>query len=104
MQDGVLAAKLETETPAARRMLLDHLPVLRDRLAEQNIRIERFDVDVRQEGGNSPPNPQHARQQNSHHGSPDRPAPRPASSTVDPLTAATPPAHTVSNTQINLVA
>jgi flagellar hook-length control protein FliK len=38
-------------------VLLDHLPALRDRLAEQNIRVERFDVDVRQEqqsGGSDP--------------------------------------------------
>jgi flagellar hook-length control protein FliK len=31
-------------------VLLEHLPGLRDRLAEQNIRVERFDVDVRREG------------------------------------------------------
>jgi flagellar hook-length control protein FliK len=49
VQNGVLTAALETETPAARQVLLDHLPALRERLAEQNIRIERFDVDVRQE-------------------------------------------------------
>jgi flagellar hook-length control protein FliK len=28
---------------------LDNLPALRDRLAEQNIKVERFDVDVRDE-------------------------------------------------------
>ena len=50
VQNGVMTAALETETPAARQVLLDHLPALRERLAEQNIRIERFDVDVRQEG------------------------------------------------------
>jgi flagellar hook-length control protein FliK len=49
MQNGVMTATVETETPAARQVLLDHLPALRERLAEQNIRIERFDVDVRQE-------------------------------------------------------
>jgi flagellar hook-length control protein FliK len=57
MQNGVMTASVETETPAARQVLLDHLPALRERLAEQNIRIERFDVDVRQEnsGGQSDP-------------------------------------------------
>jgi flagellar hook-length control protein FliK len=49
MQNGVMTAAVETETLAARQILLDHLPALRDRLAEQNIRIERFDVDVRQD-------------------------------------------------------
>jgi flagellar hook-length control protein FliK len=47
VKDGVLTASMETETAAARRLLLDHLPALRDRLAEQNVRVERFDVNVR---------------------------------------------------------
>lgn len=49
IHDGVMSAALETETVLARRVLLDHLPALRERLAEQNIRIERFDVDVREQ-------------------------------------------------------
>jgi flagellar hook-length control protein FliK len=50
VKDGVMTATMETETASARRVLLEHLPGLRDRLAEQNIRVERFDVDVRREG------------------------------------------------------
>jgi flagellar hook-length control protein FliK len=50
VKDGVMSAALETDNANARRLLLDHLPALRDRLAEQNIRVDRFDVDVRQEG------------------------------------------------------
>jgi flagellar hook-length control protein FliK len=50
VDNGVMSATLEADSSAARQVLLDHLPALRDRLAEQNIRIERFDVDVRQEG------------------------------------------------------
>jgi len=50
VQQGVLTAKLEAETAAARNVLLDNLPALRERLAEQEIRIEKFDVDVRDEG------------------------------------------------------
>ncbi len=46
VKSGVLTAHLETETSAARTVLLDNLPALRDRLAEQNIKIDRFDVDV----------------------------------------------------------
>jgi flagellar hook-length control protein FliK len=49
VKEGVLNARLEAETSAARRLLLDHLPALRDRLAEQNVRVERFDVDVRRD-------------------------------------------------------
>ena len=52
--DGVMSAQLETENATAKRVLLEHLPALRERLADQNIRIERFDVDVRDEGRNGP--------------------------------------------------
>ena len=57
VHEGVMTASLEAESPAARQLLLDHLPSLRDRLAEQNIRIERFDVDVRQDGSGGQPDP-----------------------------------------------
>jgi len=57
VRQGVVTAHLETETTAARTALLDNLPALRERLAEQEIRIEKFDVDVRRDGG----------QQNQHH-------------------------------------
>jgi flagellar hook-length control protein FliK len=53
VRNGVLTANLETETADARRVLLDNLPALRQRLAEQDIRIEKFDVDVRREGNQS---------------------------------------------------
>jgi flagellar hook-length control protein FliK len=49
IQQGALAARLEAETPAARNLLLDNLPALRERLAQQDIRVERFDVDLRQD-------------------------------------------------------
>jgi len=67
VKQGVLTAHLETETSAARAILLDNLPALRERLAEQEIRIEKFDVDVRDEG----------RQQSDHPGTEDRKANRP---------------------------
>jgi len=53
VQQGVLTARLETETPAARNLLLESLPGLRDRLAQQDIRVERFDVELmdRRSGG-----------------------------------------------------
>jgi flagellar hook-length control protein FliK len=46
VQGGVLSARLEAETPAARNLLLESLPELRDRLAQQDIRVERFDVEL----------------------------------------------------------
>jgi flagellar hook-length control protein FliK len=54
VKGGQLTASVETETAAARTTLLDNLPVLRQRLAEQGIQIERFDVDVGREGGQQP--------------------------------------------------
>ena len=53
VRDGALTATIETETQAARNALLDNLPALRERLAEQEIRVEKFDVDVRDEGRQS---------------------------------------------------
>ncbi len=58
MNEGVLTAHLETETAAARNVLLDNLPALRERLAEQDIRIDKFDVNVGQEGQQQTDNPE----------------------------------------------
>ncbi len=46
LQGGVMTARIEAETAAARTLLLESLPVLRDRLSEQGIRVEQFEVDV----------------------------------------------------------
>lgn len=50
VQDGTLVAKVETETAQAQSTLVDNLPALKERLAEQGVRIERFDVDVSRDG------------------------------------------------------
>jgi flagellar hook-length control protein FliK len=49
MNQGSLSATIETENATAQQLLLDNLPALRERLAEQNVKIERFDVDVRRD-------------------------------------------------------
>lgn len=54
VRQGTLTATLETETLAARQVLLDNLPALRARLAEQDIRVEQFDVDVGRDGRGGP--------------------------------------------------
>jgi flagellar hook-length control protein FliK len=43
---GVMKARIEAETPAAKSLLLDNLPELRERLTQQNIHIQQFDVDL----------------------------------------------------------
>jgi flagellar hook-length control protein FliK len=75
VKDGVMSASLQTENTNARRLLLDHLPALRDRLAEQNIRVDRFDVDVRREGAGEQADARGSQHQHFEH-QPDQPAPR----------------------------
>ncbi len=107
VSEGVLTAAVETETASARRVLLDHLPALRDRLAEQNIRVERFDVDVRDEGRGGQPEdraPQQQRQQQH-----NQPASRrnitPQPRVVEGVAGEQPTMHArTNNTGINLVA
>ena len=47
LRDGAMVARMETETTTARNLLMDNLPQLKERLAEQNVRIETFEVEVR---------------------------------------------------------
>ncbi|MCH7727139.1 MAG: flagellar hook-length control protein FliK [Planctomycetes bacterium] len=48
VRGNVLSAHVEAETATARGLLIDNLPALRERLAEQGIQIEQFEVDLRQ--------------------------------------------------------
>ncbi len=52
---GEMTARIQAETPAARNVLLDNLPVLRERLAQHDIKVQSFDVDLmdRSSGGMS---------------------------------------------------
>lgn len=49
MDGDTMHARLETETEAARQLIVDSLPGLRDRLSEQGIRIETFEVDLQKD-------------------------------------------------------
>ena len=79
IKQGVLTAQLETETATARNLILDNLPALRQRLAEQDISIEKFDVDVRDEG-----NSQNDQKEATNHESDHSPYQHPAASTQNP--------------------
>ncbi|MFM2094182.1 MAG: hypothetical protein RIS70_1306 [Planctomycetota bacterium] len=46
MQGNLLTARLEAENPTSRNLLMENLPELRERLAEQGIQIQQFDVDL----------------------------------------------------------
>jgi flagellar hook-length control protein FliK len=52
---GEMTAHVQAETTAARNILLDNLPALRERLAQHDIKVQRFDVDLmdRSTGGMS---------------------------------------------------
>ncbi len=52
---GEMTARVQAETPAARNILLDNLPALRERLAQHDIKVQSFDVDLmdRSKGGMS---------------------------------------------------
>lgn len=50
VRDGLMRARMEVENNAARTAILEHLPMLRERLAQQDIRIEQFEVEI---GGDS---------------------------------------------------
>jgi flagellar hook-length control protein FliK len=55
VEDGLLTARLQAETPEAQAVILENLSSLRERLADQGVRIERFDVELmnRQSGQSS---------------------------------------------------
>jgi flagellar hook-length control protein FliK len=106
MQNGIMTAAVETETPAARQVLLDHLPALRERLAEQNIRIERFDVDVRQEnsGGQADPRAQQEQRQHQPQQPNSRHAAGRAAATQPPTGEAQHLQTRLTNSELNLLA
>lgn len=47
VRKGVMKARIEAETSQAKNLLLENLPALRDRLAQQDIKIQQFDVNLR---------------------------------------------------------
>jgi flagellar hook-length control protein FliK len=108
VKDGVMTAKMEVETPAARNALLDNLPALRDRLEQQQIRIDKFDVEVRdqqqQRGGDWRQHQDHRQQAEQQQA---RGEPRPLRQPAAPVTTLveTPAVRTISfaNNGINLV-
>jgi flagellar hook-length control protein FliK len=93
--DGALIAHLETETADARSAVIDNLPALRERLAEQGIRVERFDVDLmyRQPGGtpNQPGDQKRETVPLLRASNQPRPRSQTPTPTASPVTAATAP-------------
>lgn len=106
LSQGTLTASIETEHSSTRQLLIDNLPALRERLAEQSIKIERFDVDVRRDpSGNGQHTAPQDRGQAEHHDrrSGRNSAPR-ANSAAPAVDAPAPLRRNISNTSINVVA
>ena len=49
--EGRIDRGVEADTPSARNLILDNLPALRDRLAQHDIKVQRFDVDLMDRSG-----------------------------------------------------
>ena len=58
VERGEITARLETDTQDARNLLLDNLSILRNRLEQQDIRINRFDVEYNAGSDGSGPTPE----------------------------------------------
>ena len=111
LKEGVMTASMEVETPAARQTLLENLPALRDRLEQQSVRIDKFDVDVRDESqqrGGEPQQQDQAQQRPDERRDSNEPAPTQtaARETESPETEPDRPAATIDfgDDAINLVA
>jgi flagellar hook-length control protein FliK len=104
VRDGVMSARLEAETQTARSLLVDNLPALRDRLAEQNLRIDRFEVNLRD--GTSGSLPDHTPNQSGQHSQPHAPTPnRPKGALPGGVWTTSQPIvrHIQTNDQLNVV-
>lgn len=78
MTDGTLSARIEAESPQAKQVITENLGQLRERLAEQNVRVDRIDVELMNAGNGGSPNLPDRRQDFSH----DGPTPRGFGSTT----------------------
>jgi flagellar hook-length control protein FliK len=106
VNQGALTASIETDNSTARQVLLDNLPALRDRLAEQNVKIERFDVDVRRDSSGSQQNsgPQDRGAEQRHDRTSERHGAARRETVAHAIDEAQPIRRTITNTSINVVA
>ena len=105
LKNGVLTAHAQTETSQARDALVENLPALRERLAEQNVQVDQFDVDLFDSSSGGTPNQSQA----GDDGSPGfvpaavRSAGNPTTSTSGVAATAAPQATGIVNGGLNVV-
>ncbi|MDA1053686.1 MAG: flagellar hook-length control protein FliK [Planctomycetota bacterium] len=101
VQGGAVTARVEADTPAARSLLLENLPLLRERLAEHGMRVDQFDVDLtdRHPGGTPDGLQQNDQRQE------ERPRPETTSHEPDetPLTSSNETSTNGGNEQLNII-
>jgi flagellar hook-length control protein FliK len=101
VQSGAVTARVEADTPAARTLLLENLPLLRERLAEHGMRVDQFDVDLtdRHTGGTPDGLQQNDRQQE------DRPRSQSHSRELEetPRSSSQEANTTIGNGQLNII-
>lgn len=103
VEEGALTARMEAENSAARGLILENLPTLRDRLAEQNIRIERFEVELGQQNqAGADQSHQHDHTGRQHSGS-HEPGSEAATASEASDDEASPAKRTIAEKQINVV-
>ena len=86
LSENGLAARVEVENNDARTILLENLPALRERLSEQGLKLEKFDVELSQREPDQQANREFFEQQR------DRQAPRETRSVRTPIVATQTPA------------
>ena len=103
VERGEIVARVETDTQEARNVLLDNLPALRQRLEQQDIKVQRFDVEYDAGSDGSGPAPED--RQGDQEGERRNPAPRTprAAETEEPIRAR-PAAEPASDGRLNLFA
>lgn len=88
LDQGQMTARLEAETPQAQSLLMESVPELRDRLAQQDVKLVRCDVGLFQQSTGGQPNfPDRSATPNDRNGNSRRTS-APASGTVDSPRAA----------------
>ena len=104
VKNGAMTAHVEADTAAAREMLLQNLPVLRDRLSQQNIKIESFNVDLADGGGGGTPGQTAQQNQSQPQTNLDPPVVRASQSKVSQSAATAPASRSVAGgNRLNVV-
>ena len=100
VRNGLMTAHIQAETDTARNLLLDHLPQLRERLADHNIKIDHFDVELMNQQSGTPQN--YSQNPNDGYAQPQSGPRRPVSTAVTAVASAPATSLRLANTQLDV--